>query len=133
MPSHLTHIHAPEGTIEPAAYSNVVTGSGRLVVVAGQVARDQRGNLVGPGDAEAQAYQVFENLGLCLAAVGATFDDVVKLTYFVTDIAILPAVRRVRNRYIKTDLRPASTAVQVAALFEPGYLIEVEALAIVAE
>ncbi|MNC97257.1 Endoribonuclease L-PSP [compost metagenome] len=55
----------------------------------------------------------------------------IKFGVFVTDISILPAVREVRNRYVDTERPPASTAVQVGALFRPGYLIEVEALAVV--
>jgi enamine deaminase RidA (YjgF/YER057c/UK114 family) len=111
-------------------YSQVVTGGGRLVVVSGQVAQDEHGELVGPGDPEAQARQVFENLRRCLAEVGAGFDDVVKLGFFVLDVAYLPALRAARDAVIDTARPPASTAVQVPALFSPGYLLEVEAWAL---
>lgn len=127
------HVSAPEGVLPGAGYTHVVTGTGRLVVLSGQVALDERGNTVGPGDPEAQARQVFENVRRCLAAAGATFDDVVKLTYFVTDIGHLPAVRAARDQYVDTRRPPASTAVQVAALFRPDLLLEVEALALVPE
>jgi len=100
-------------------------------VVSGQVAQDESGELVGPGDPAAQARQVFENLRRCLAQVGAGFGDVVKLTFFVLDVADLPAVRAARDAVIDTARPPASTAVQVAALFAPGYLLEVEAWALV--
>jgi enamine deaminase RidA (YjgF/YER057c/UK114 family) len=112
-------------------YSQVVTGRGRLVVVSGQIAQDEQGQLVGRGDPAAQARQVFENLGRCLAEAGAGFDDVVKLTFFVLDVAYLPAARAARDALIDTARPPASTAVQVAALFDPDYLIEVEAMALV--
>ena len=109
----------------------MVAGRGRLVVVSGQVAQDERGKLVGSGDPAAQARRVFENLRRCLAAAGAAFGDVVKLTFFVLDVADLPAVRAARDAVINTARPPASTAVQVAALFAPGYLLEVEAWALV--
>lgn len=101
--------------------------------MSGQCAFDSDGQVVGEGDAGAQARQVFENLRRCLAEAGATFDDVVKLTYFVTDVAHLPAVRVARDEVIDTARPPASSAVQVAALFRPELLVEIEAFAILAE
>ena len=121
---------APAGMAPGNGYSHAVAASGRLVAVAGQVAMDEHGGLVGEGDAAAQAERVFENLRLALDAAGATFADVVKFGIFVTDISILPAIREVRDRYVDLDRPPASTAVQVAALFRPGYLLEIEALAV---
>ncbi len=121
---------APDGMAPGNGYSHAVAATGRLVAVAGQVAMDQHGELVGEGDAAAQAERVFENLRLALHAAGATFADVVKLGIFVTDIGVLPAIREVRDRYVDLQRPPASTAVQVAALFRPGYLLEIEALAV---
>ena len=129
--SHIEHFSHPEGSPPAVGYSHAVAGMGRFVAVAGQVAMDESGELVGPDDPQAQAERVFENLRLALAAAGATFGDVIKFGVFVTDIAILPAVREVRHRYVDTDRPPASTAVQVSALFRPGYMIEIEALAVV--
>ncbi|WP_031153721.1 RidA family protein [Streptomyces xanthophaeus] len=131
--SHLTRIAAPEGVSPGTGYSHAVWGTGRFVAVSGQCALDERGEVVGAGDPAAQARQVFENLRRCLAAAGATFDDVVKLTYFVTDVAHLPAVREARDAVIPADRLPASSAVQVAALFRPELLLEVEAFAVVPE
>ncbi|MER5888018.1 RidA family protein [Streptomyces sp. NPDC001941] len=130
---HLTRVAAPEGVAPGTGYTHVVWGTGRFVAVSGQCALDEHGKVVGEGDAEAQARQVFENLRHCLAAAGATFDDVVKLTYFLTDIADLSAVRTARNAVIAPDRLPASSAVQVSALFRPELLMEVEAFAIVPE
>ena len=127
----LRHVAAPEGAPAGRGYSQVVTGRGRLVVVSGQVAQNAKGELVGPGDPAAQARQVFENIGRCLAEVGAGFGDVVKLTLFVLDVADLPALREARDAVIDTARPPASSAVQVSALFAPGYLLEVEAWALV--
>ncbi|MGW2233507.1 RidA family protein [Streptomyces sp. NPDC001759] len=131
--SELTRIPAPGGVFPAAQYSHVVMGTGRLVAVAGQVAVDEDGKPVGEGDPEAQARQVFENLRRCLAAAGASFDDVVKLTYFVTDMAHMPAIRAARAEHIPDDRLPAASAVQVAALVRPEFMLEVEALAVLAE
>lgn len=131
--THLTRIPAPGGVAPAAQYTHVVTGAGRLVAVSGQLALDEDGTLVGEGDAGAQARQVFENLRRCLAAAGASFDDVVKLTYFVTDMAHMPAVRVARAVHLPDDRLPAASAVQVAALVRPEFLLEVEALAVVPE
>ena len=127
----LRHVAAPEGVAAGRGYSHVVTGRGRLVVVSGQIAQDERGELVGAGDPAAQARQVFENLRRCLAEGGAGFGDVVKLTFFVLDVGYLSAAREARDAVIDTAKPPASTAVQVTALAFPGYLVEVEALALV--
>lgn len=129
--THLTRIPAPDGVAPAAQYTHVVTGTGRLVAVSGQLALDEDGALVGEDNAGAQARQVFENLRRCLAAAGATFDDVVKLTYFVTDMAHMPAVRAARAAHLPDDRLPAASAVQVAALVRPEFLLEVEALAVV--
>jgi enamine deaminase RidA (YjgF/YER057c/UK114 family) len=92
---------------------------------------DERGELVGEGDPRAQTERVFRNLERALAAAGATFADVVKFGVFVTDIGILPVVREIRDRFVDTSNPPASTAVQVGALFRPGYVVEIEALAVI--
>lgn len=131
--SELTRIPAPDGVAPAAAYSHVVLGTGRFVAVSGQLALDEDGKLVGAGDPPAQARQVFENLRRCLAAAGATFDDVVKLTFFVTDMAHMPAVRAARDAHIRADRLPAASAVQVAALVRPEFLMEIEAYAVVGE
>ncbi|WP_432037361.1 RidA family protein [Streptomyces cucumeris] len=128
--TEITHIPEPEGVVPGNGYTNVVTGTGRLIAVAGQIALDSDGKLVGKGDAEAQTRQIFENLRRCLAAAGVGFDEVVKLTYFVTDIAYLPAIRTVRDEFVDTSRPPASSAVQVAALFRPELLVEIEAFAL---
>ncbi|MER5904081.1 RidA family protein [Streptomyces mirabilis] len=131
--SELTRIPAPDGVAPAAAYSHVVLGTGRFVAVSGQLALDEDGKLVGAGDPAAQARQVFENLRRCLTAAGATFDDVVKLTFFVTDMAHMPAVRAARDAHIPADRLPAASAVQVAALVRPEFLMEIEAYAVVSE
>ena len=80
----------------------------------------------------AQARQVFENLKAALAAGGATFADVVKITIFVLDMANLPALREIRDEYVNTERPPASTAVQVSRLAREEFLLEIEAVAALA-
>ncbi|MEU9053475.1 RidA family protein [Streptomyces sp. NPDC048384] len=128
--SELTRIPAPDGVAPAAQYTHVVLGTGRFVAVSGQLALDEDGKLVGEGDPAAQARQVFENLRRCLTAAGATFDDVIKLTYFVTDMAHMPALRTARAEHIPDDRLPAASAVQVAGLVRPEFLMEVEAFAV---
>src|SRR5258705_5278801 len=116
-----------ESVRTPPGYSHAVRAAG-LLFVAGQVPLNEAGEVVG-ADMESQAHQVFQNLAAVLAVGGVTFDAVVKLNYFVTDISQVVAVRSVRDRFINTDNPPASTLVEVSRLFLPGILIEVEAVA----
>lgn len=105
----------------------------RLIYIAGQVAMDHSGKLVGEGDFRAQAAQTFENLKGALQASGANFENVVKLNSYFVDMSQLPAFREVRDKYVNTANPPASTAVQVSRLFREGFLVEVEAIAVVPE
>lgn len=120
-------------TLPPAVgYSQAATfKSGRLVYVAGQVAMDPSGKLVGPGDFRAQAEQTFENLKAALAASGASFDNVVKLNSYFVDIKQAPVFREVRDKYINATHPPVSTAVEVRRLVREEWLLEVEAIAVV--
>ena len=102
-------------TLPPSVgYSQAVTvRSGSLVYVAGQVAMDPSGKLVGLGDFRAQAEQIFENLKAALAASGTSFDNVVKLNSYFVDIKQAPVFREVRDKYINVTHPPVSTAVEV--------------------
>lgn len=115
------------GVHKTVGYSHAAK-AGTLVFVAGQVAQDADGNLVGKGDIEAQAAQVFENLKAVLASAGATLDDVVKLTTFTTSLAYRPVIAEVRARYFK-DYFPPNTFVVIHSLATPDYLVEIEAVA----
>jgi enamine deaminase RidA (YjgF/YER057c/UK114 family) len=128
MPKQSIH---PAGLQKPPTYSHVVK-AGDTVHISGQVALDEQGNLVGRGDIEAQAVRVFENLKLALASVNATFDDVVKLTMFITDARYRDTLRTVRAHYLK-DPYPASTLLVVAGLAMPELLLEIEATAYLGE
>jgi enamine deaminase RidA (YjgF/YER057c/UK114 family) len=119
----------PEAIAKPGGYSHVVeiTGPGRIVYVAGQLGLKPDGKIA--GDFRAQAVQAFENLKAALAAVGATFNDVVKLNNYLIDInANIGIYREVRDKYVNTARPPASTTVGVPALARDGALFEVEAI-----
>ena len=103
---------------------------GNAVYVAGQLALDKAGKLVGPNDIAAQTRQIFQNMERILKDGGATLRDVVKVTVFVTDIRYREPYGDVRREFFPTN-PPASTLVQVAALAIPGALIEIEAVAII--
>jgi enamine deaminase RidA (YjgF/YER057c/UK114 family) len=122
----------PQTMHQPTGYSHVVeVTAGRPVYVAGQVALDPTGALVGSGDIRAQARQVFQNLQAALQAVGAGFEQVVKLNYYLVDATQLPLVREVRDEFIDVHQPPASTAVEVRRLFREDLLIEVDAVAVI--
>jgi enamine deaminase RidA (YjgF/YER057c/UK114 family) len=122
-------------TLPPAVgYSQAaVVNKGRFVFIAGQVAMDTSGKLVGPGDFRAQVKQTFENLKAALAANGATFDNVVKLNSYFLDVTQAPVFREVRDQYVNVANPPVSTAVEVRRLVREEWLIEIEAVAIVPE
>jgi enamine deaminase RidA (YjgF/YER057c/UK114 family) len=114
----------PEAIHPPTGYTHVVeVTAGRPVYIAGQVALDRTGALVGPDDIRAQARQVFDNLRVALQSVGASFEQVVKLNYYLVDASQLPAVREVRDEYVNTARPPASTAVEIRRLVRDDLLI----------
>lgn len=114
------------------SYSHVVTvsGTGKIVYTAGQLARDIDGNCVGKGDMRAQLEQTFQNLDRCLKAAGATWADVVKTNTFVTDFDEFQKCADVRMRYIGVAT-PTSTTVGVTRLAGPDFMVEIEAVAVV--
>jgi reactive intermediate/imine deaminase len=123
-----THINPP-ALSTPTGYTHVVVPArGRLVFLAGQVALDSSGTLVGKGDFKAQTEQVFQNLKSAIEAAGGTMADIVKTNVYVTDSAQLQAYRDVRQKYFPRN-PPASTFVQVVRLAREEFLVEVEAIA----
>lgn len=123
----------PEGLLHNPAFSQVVAASGRRTIyTAGQVSIDERGALVGPGDLAAQTAQVMRNVGLALAAAGAGYADIVKITTYVVnyrpeDRAV---IGKARAPFFADATPPASTLVGVAALALPEWLVEIEAVAV---
>lgn len=129
-------IFNPDTMAKPTAgYSHVAeVTDGKLVYVAGQVAIDRSGNLVGKDDFRMQVQQVFENLKAAVEASGGSFHDVIKLNYYCAesvDPAQVPVVREIRDKYVNTANPPVSTFVVVKRLVRPEWLIEVEAVAVV--
>lgn len=115
------------------AYSHVVTvnGPGKTIYVAGQLARDADGNIVGPGDMRAQLEQTFKNLELCLKAAGAGWADVVKTNTYVTDYEAFSKCSDVRMRFFGVA-GPTSTTIQISRLAQDGAMVEIELIAVVA-
>ncbi len=123
----------PDDLYEPSSYTHVIVASGsRMVFVAGQAADDAQGNLVGPADLAAQARQAFANLGRALAAAGARPDQVARITIFVVghQPEFLPVIEAARVA-VFGDHKPTDTLVGIETLAEPGYLIEVDAIAVI--
>jgi enamine deaminase RidA (YjgF/YER057c/UK114 family) len=128
-----TEFASPPTLSPPAGYSHVVSlpAAGRLVWTSGQIAVAADGAVAPAGDWEAQTRFAFENVGHALAAGGAGWADVVKLTFFVVDLAGLPVIRAVRDELVDVRRPPTSSLVQVAGLVLPELLLEVEAVACV--
>jgi reactive intermediate/imine deaminase len=110
-------------------YAHAVRADGPLLFVSGVVPVDEQGRLVGGDDVVEQARAVFRNLGAVLAAGGANFADVVKVSVFLTDVGDRPLINPVRQE-VFGDARPASTLVEVSRLAIRGAKIEVEAVAV---
>ena len=123
------------GLLLNPAYSHVVIASGtRTIYTAGQVSTDENGALVGAGDLAAQTEQVMRNVGLALAAAGASYADIVKITTYVVNYKPenRSIIGKARATFFAGRTPPASTLVGVAALALPEWLIEIEAVAVVA-
>jgi len=124
----------PQGLLDNPAFSQVVSATGaRTVYTAGQVSIDERGSVIGAGDLAAQTAQAMRNVGLALAAAGAGYADIVKITTYVVnykpeDRAV---IGRARAPFFSNGTPPASTLVGVGALALPDWLVEIEAVAVV--
>ena len=119
----------PEGlTANPAFAPGIQVGE--LLFVSGQVAQDNDGNVAGLGDCEAQARQVMSRILTIVEGAGASMQDVVKITTFLTDLNNYPAFNKVRSETFPSS-PPASSTVIVAGLVRPEFLVEVEAVVLV--
>jgi enamine deaminase RidA (YjgF/YER057c/UK114 family) len=124
----------PEGLLHNSGFSQVVVATGtRTIYTAGQVSIDEGGATVGAGDLAAQATQAMRNVGLALAAAGASYADIVKITTYVVNYQ--PEQRvvigKARAPFFANRTPPASTLVGVSALALPEWLVEIEAVAVV--
>src|SRR5262249_6893758 len=115
---------------KPPGYTHVVTSPpGKMIFISGRGGATADGKM--PADFGAQAKNTFEDLKRCLAMAGATFKDVVKINYFVTDLSNTATLRQIRAQYLDMDQPPAATLVQAG--LAGGSLVEIEAIAIVPE
>jgi enamine deaminase RidA (YjgF/YER057c/UK114 family) len=121
----------------PVGYSHIAkVNRGTLIYLAGQVSSDASGKLVGEGNFEAQAEQVFRNLKIAVEAAGGAMTDIVKLNVYLVaevDQAEVPTLRAIRDRYVNVEKPPVSTLVVVSRLARPGWLVEIEAVAAIDE
>jgi enamine deaminase RidA (YjgF/YER057c/UK114 family) len=134
MAQEIRHIQ-PQGLAKSPAYSHVVTAKpGTVIWVAGQIAQNAKGEMVGKGDVKAQAAQAWENVRIALAAAGATFKDAVKVNVFVVGYkpSMREELRAARLHAMGPGEPPASTLVGVQALATEDILVEIEATAVIA-
>ncbi len=117
----------PAGVAPHPMFTPVVR-AGATIYIAGQVGRNAAGQLVGAGDITAQAHQVFDNVRAALAAAGAGFEHLVRITIYLTDVRYREPFNAVQRTYLTANL-PASTLLIVAGLAQPEYLVEVDAIA----
>lgn len=118
---------APNGHFAHAT----VTAPGRLVFISGMTARRSDGSIAGIGDITAQTHQVCRNLTAAVEEAGGTLDDIARVDVYVRDMADFEAIHAVRRQYF-TGPPPASTMVQVAGFVREEYLIEINAIAVLA-
>jgi enamine deaminase RidA (YjgF/YER057c/UK114 family) len=131
----MTSIERPvaAGLAQNPAYSHVVVATGaRTIYLAGQVAMDETGAVVGVGDVGAQTAQALRNIGRALAAAGAGYADIVKLTVYVVNYRPEHRIEigQARSPFFAGGSPPASTLVGVQALAMPEFLVEIEAIAV---
>jgi len=117
-----------KGLNEPVSHYTDAVRWGDLLFISGLAPLDEAGKLVGGDDVAAQTRQIFRNMAKILGAAGAGFEDVVRVTVYLTDIADRPKINPVRQEFFG-QTRPASTLVEVSALVVPGMKVEIEAVA----
>ena len=121
-----------EGLAPGNGFAHAVAATGQLAFVSGQVAMDAKGEVVGAGDLAAQTTQALLNLQAVIRALGADWTDVLRLNWYVVDVARLQALRDARDEILRPVLgelpNPASSLIQVAGLFRPEFLVEVDAV-----
>ena len=129
---HKTKINSDRFAQRLGAYSHGYTieiGDTKLIFTTGQIALDKDGNVLYPDDTAKQTEYIYESLQKILAEAGASLDDVVKTTIFLTDINDFSKVSLIRNKYFQNS-EPASTLVEVSSLVKPGCRVEIEVIAV---
>ena len=122
-------IRRPSGHFSQAT---MIEARGRLVFISGMTSRRPDGGIAGIGDIEAQTRQVCENLKAAVEAAGGTMDDICRVDVYVRNMEHFDQIHKVRREYFAAPA-PASTMVEVAKMTSPDYLIEINAIAVVAE
>ena len=123
----------PPGLALSAGYTHAVVRHGTPVFVTGQIALDEFGQLVGQGDIAAQVAQVWRNISLACAGLGASLADIVKITTYTTSRMHLEAIADERRKHFTAGAFPASTFLVVSELASPEYLVEIEPILILPE
>lgn len=128
-----TEIVSPELAVPNGHFAQATSApaSGTLVFISGMTARTKDGGIAGIGDITAQTHQVCQNVKAAVEAAGGTLDDIARVDVFVRDIRDFDAIHEVRRQYF-TGVAPASTMVEVSKFVSPQYLIEINAIAVVA-
>lgn len=132
--SSLSKFINPAGMSVPKGYSHAVKvdlGTCYMLLLSGQIALDNKGEVTGKGDLGKQTEQVFRNIKTIVEAAGGTMDNVVKIGVYLIDVSQVQAFRDARNKFINAQNPPASTLVQVSKLIRDDLLVEVEATAII--
>lgn len=127
-----TKINSDQFAKRLGSYSHGYTveiGDTKIIFTTGQIALDKNGNVLYPDDPVKQTEFIFEALQTILQESGASLDDVVKTTIFLTDMNDFPKISPIRNRYFKHS-EPVSTLVEVSKLVKPGCRVEIEVIAV---
>lgn len=119
---------SPRGYSQSVEYSS---GDSKMVFISGQVAVNEKGEIVGINDLEKQTDQVFKNIKAQVEKAGGTMDDIVRIGCYFTDLSKIAEFRKARDRYINLENPPASIAVEVKRLVNEDFLIEVDAVAVI--
>ena len=124
----------PPTVATPKGYSQVAVvdiGTSKMLILSGQVGLDKDGALIGKGDVAKQIEQTFANIKAIIESQGGTMSDIVKLNYYLLDVANIQTLRTIRDKFIDVNHPPASTLVQVSKLFRDDILVEIEATAVI--
>ena len=124
----------PPTVATPKGYSHIAVidmGASKMLILSGQVGLDKDGKLVGNGDVAGQIEQTFANIKAIIESQGGNMSNVVKLNYYLLDVANIQTLRAIRDKFIDVNHSPASTLVQVSKLFRDDVLVEIEATAVI--
>jgi 2-iminobutanoate/2-iminopropanoate deaminase len=132
MPKREVSSNALRKPVGVFSQATMVEAKGRLVFISGMTARRPDGSIAGIGDISEQTRQVCENIKAAVEAAGGTLDDICRVDVYVRNMEHFEAIHKVRKEYFKPPL-PASTMVEVTKMVSPDYLIEINAIAVVAE